>query len=128
MSKYISKYLELKLVNKASYSKEIEGRIVVVSGSSIRFKDGVYETTDPDEIKFLENHPNYGSVFIKVGKGDAAQQRKEMTKDLETKEREKAQKEAAGKKQKKALAEGEGLPKTKTAKGGAKAKKEKPAF
>ena len=41
MAKFISKYLSLKLVQRATYTKEVEGRIVVVPGSSIQFTNGV---------------------------------------------------------------------------------------
>ncbi len=115
--KYISKYLNLRLIDKSSYSKEIEGRIVVVPGKSIQFAEGVYETEDPNEIKFLDNHPNCGNVFIKVKAADLQKARKEQFKDLETKEAElKAKKEKTEKKGK-ALAEGEGMPKKKGSKG-----------
>ena len=50
--KYISKYLELKIVQKPTYSKEIDGRIVVTPGESIQFHDGMFETENPEDIKF----------------------------------------------------------------------------
>jgi hypothetical protein len=85
---YISRYLELRLVVKASYKKELEGQIVVTPGRSIQFHDGVYETDDQDEIKFLEAHKNFGNIFIRVEKGDAKKQREDKYKDLDTRERE----------------------------------------
>jgi hypothetical protein len=124
--KYISKYLNLKLVDKASYTKEVDGRVVVVPGKSIQFNQGVYETEDPDEIKFLESHANFGSVFIEVKEDDLQKARKEQFKDLETKEAELKAKEEELKKKEKALEEGESVPKRK---GKSKTKKkEKPAF
>lgn len=125
-AKYISKYLSLKLVDKASYTKEVGGKIVVVPGKSIRFTEGVYETEDPDEIKFLENHSNFGTVFIKVEDKDLQKAREEQFKDLETREAELKAKEKELAKKEKALEEGSSIPKGKGK--GKKSKKEKPAF
>lgn len=125
-TKYISKYLSLKLVDKASYTKEVGGRIVVVPGKSIRFTDGVYETEDPDEIKFLESHPNFGTVFIKVEDKDLQKAREEKFKDLETREAELKVKEEELAKKEKALEEGSSVPKRKSK--SRISKKEKPAF
>jgi hypothetical protein len=94
-ARYISQSAELKLINKASYTKEVEGRIVVVPGKSIQFHNGVYETKDPDEIRFLENHPNFGNLFYRLkGKEDAQTAREERFKDLEAREKALAEKEA----------------------------------
>ena len=82
---YISKYHNLKLINKASYTKEVGGRVVAMAGSSIQFENGVYETDNEDEIKFLDNHPNCGNVFIKVKK-NAAKERAKMVESLEERE------------------------------------------
>lgn len=80
--KYISKYHNLKLVNKASYSKEVGGKVIVMQGSAIQFENGVYETDDKDEIAFLDNHPNCGNVFINVEK-NVAKDRAKMLETLE---------------------------------------------
>jgi len=93
-ARYISQSAELKLINKASYTKEVEGRVVVVPGKSIQFHSGVYETSDPDEIQFLENHQNFGNLFYRLkGKEDAQQAREERFKDLEAREKAVAVKE-----------------------------------
>jgi len=130
-AKYISKYRSLKLVVKPSYTKEVEGRIVVVPGKSIRFVQGVYETDDPDEIKFLDNHPNLGTIFIKVTEKDLQKDLQKAIekqfKDLETKEAELKAKEEELVKKEKALEEGSSIPK-KAKTGRKKLKKEKPAF
>jgi len=105
-TQYISKYLNLKLVNKASYSKEVDGRVVVVSGSSIQFENGVYETDDKNEIAFLDNHPNCGNVFIKVEK-NAAKEKAKMLETLEEREAKvKAKEEAIAKKEMKLKGQG----------------------
>jgi len=125
MTKYIAKYLQLKLINKASYTKEVEGRIVVVSGKSIQFEDGVYKTNDKDEIAFLDNHPNCGSVFVKVKDKDLSKARAQHFKSGEEKRIEEETKVKEKEKEAKALEEGSELPKTKK---GKSKKAEKPKF
>ena len=94
-ARYISQSAELKLINRASYTKEVEGRIVVVPGNSIQFHNGMYETSDKDEIAFLESHPNFGNLFYRLkGKEDAEKAREERFKSLEQKEKELAEREA----------------------------------
>lgn len=85
---YISRYLELRLVKKSAYKKEVEGQIVVIPGTAIQFHDGVYETDDPDEIRFMEAHKNFGNIFLRVEKGDAKKERENKYKDMDTRERE----------------------------------------
>lgn len=79
---YISKYLQLKLVMESSYYKEVAGKVLPVKGKAIQFEQGAYTTSDKDEIEFLENHPNFGSIFIKVDK-DATSERAEYVQTLE---------------------------------------------
>lgn len=85
---YISRYLQLRLVRKGAYKKEVEGQIMVMPGKSIQFRDGVFETEDAEEIQFLDNHKNCGNIFIRIEKGDAKRRREDKYKDLETRERE----------------------------------------
>lgn len=63
---YISRYHELKLVVEPSYLKEVGVRVLTIKGRCIQFHEGVYRTSDPEEIAFLNNHPNYGNVFRKI--------------------------------------------------------------
>ena len=128
MAKFISKYLQLKLINKASYSKEVEGRVVVVPGKSVQFNNGVYETTDKDEISFLKNHPNFGNIFIEVKEKDVEKAQKNFNKTLEDKETEKANAKAKKETEKKALKEGEEAEDTTKGKGQKAKKDEKPKF
>lgn len=116
---FISKYNELRLVNQSSYTKEVNGRVVTVQGTSVQFRDGVYRTSDPDEIAFLESHPNFGSAFTRVQKKDqnkaTDQLISERYKTLEQKEAELKAKEEALKKREMALKgqeEGAETPKT----------------
>lgn len=63
---YISRYHELKLVVDPSYLKEVGVRVLTIKGKCIQFHEGIYRTSDPEEIAFLNNHPNYGNVFRKI--------------------------------------------------------------
>lgn len=96
-ARYISKYRELKIVRDAAHTKETNGRVVAVSGRSIRFHDGMFQTTDPEEIEFLESQKGFGSTFIRVPDDvkDLVAHRDEELKDLETRENELKEKEAA---------------------------------
>ena len=123
---YISKYLKLRLVMKPSYTKDVDGRVVVTQGTSIQFNDGAYTTTDKKEIEFLENHKNFGSVFVEVDKKDIEKAKDARFKDLETKEAELKAKEEELSRKEKALREGSSVPKSKAQT--AKNKNEKPAF
>lgn len=96
---YISKYHELKIVNQSSYTKEVGGRVITVPGSSIQFHEGVYRTSDPAEIEFLDSHKNFGSVFTKIDRKDQKKAVDEVIaeryKDLEAREKELAAREEA---------------------------------
>lgn len=98
---YVARYLQLKLIKDSSYYKEVAGKILPQKGSAIQFEDGAYTTSDEKEIEFLDNHPNFGSIFIKVDK-DATEERAEYVKTLEERnaelEAKLAEKEDGGKK------------------------------
>lgn len=125
-ARYISKGLNFKIVRKSAYTKEVDGKVVVVSGNSIQFKQGLYETDDPEEIKFLDNHGDCGGYFIKVKTKDLANARSEKFKSLEEKEKELKAKEEELDKKEKSLAEEESS--SKKGEKSKKSKKEKPAF
>ena len=125
---YISKILELKLINKSAYTKEVDGKVLVVNGSSVQFQEGKYETSNSEEIKFLDNHPNCGGVFIRIPDSvkDIKKEQEKQRESLDDREkREKALKEAGVKKGKQ-LEEGSSIP-NKGKKSKSK-KSEKPAF
>ena len=79
---FVSKYFQLKLVRESSYTKEIAGKLLPTKGKYIQFNQGAFTTSDEEEIEFLENHPNFGSIFIKVDK-DAGRERAEYVQTLE---------------------------------------------
>ena len=130
VARFVARYAQLKLINKSTYTKEVEGRVVVVPGKSIQFRNGIYETADKDEISFLENHPNFGNVFFRLkGKDEADKAREEKFKTLEQREAELNAREETLKKREmivKGQEEGSGAS-TKGIRGTEAAKKEKKA-
>lgn len=121
---YIAKYHELKLVMNPSYIKEVAGRVITVAGRSIQFHEGVYRTSDPEEIEFLDTHKNNGNVYRKVDRNDLKsgksmeQVYKEKFQTLEEREKAVAAREDALKKKEMSL-KGfeEGAPKQQTVSG-----------
>lgn len=67
---YISRYLELKLVMNPSYLKEVGGKVLIIRGKYIQFHEGVYKTSNQEEVEYLDSHPNFGNVFRKVETAD----------------------------------------------------------
>src|SRR3989344_1337447 len=86
---YISRYHELKLVVEPAYLKEVGIRILTIRGKYIQFHEGVYRTSDPEQIAFLDNHPNFGNVFRRIQTVDM------KGKTLEERERDIAVREGA---------------------------------
>lgn len=121
---YIAKYHELKLVMNPSYIKEVGGRVITVAGRSIQFHEGVYRTSDPEEIEFLDTHKNNGNVYRKVDRNDLKSGKsielvyKEKFQTLEEREKAVAAREDALKKKEMSL-KGfeEGAPKQQTVNG-----------
>lgn len=98
---YISRYYELRLVMSPSYLKEVGGKVLIIRGTYIQFHEGIYKTSKPDEIEYLDAHPNFGSVFRKVETADVRggksvdQIYQDKFKTLEEREKELATREAA---------------------------------
>lgn len=98
---YISRYLELKLVMNPSYLKEVGGKVLIIRGKYIQFHEGVYKTSNQEEIEYLDNHPNFGNVFRKVETADLKggksvnQLYQEKFRTLEEREKELAAREKA---------------------------------
>lgn len=98
---YISRYYELRLVMSPSYLKEVGGKVLIIRGTYIQFHEGIYKTNKPDEIEYLDTHPNFGSVFRKVETADVRggksvdQIYQDKFKTLEEREKELATREAA---------------------------------
>lgn len=90
---FASWYRQLRLVRKASYTKEVDGRVVHVPGDDIRFVDGLLVTNDPAVIEYIENRPEFkeGKIFKVRMPGD----REKRMKSLEEREAEIAKREAA---------------------------------
>ena len=79
---FISKFRKLKLIIESAFTKEVNGKFLPQPGKYIQFVDGMYETSDKDEIKFLESHKNFETHFIKVDK-EVASERAEYVQTLE---------------------------------------------
>ena len=98
---YISRYYELRLVMSPSYLKEVGGKVLIIRGTYIQFHEGIYKTNKPDEIDYLDDHPNFSSVFRKVETADVRggksvdQIYQDKFKTLEEREKELATREAA---------------------------------
>ena len=90
----------------------------------IQFTNGVYETTDKDEIAFLENHPNFDSVFVRVDTKEIEEAKKKLGESLEERETAEAKAKAEKELKEKAIEEGAEMPK----KRGRPKKAEKPKF
>jgi hypothetical protein len=69
---YVSSCTELRLIRDPKRKKPIgEGTdFYITDGSRVEFRNGRYTSRDPDEIEWLDNHPNHGVLFHKVGFGE----------------------------------------------------------
>lgn len=86
--RFISRYLQLRIVRKPGYSKEVDGQRVSTPGTSIQFDQGAFETTDPQEVAFIEARPEFGKIIQRVPDNieNIAAQRDEVFQDLEARE------------------------------------------
>lgn len=92
--RYISKYGQLRIVLKPTYTSELHGRIVTHAGEDVRFEDGVFSTDKAEVVEALEKRSEFGSIFIRVPDDtDALAHREEKYKDIETKQKELEEKE-----------------------------------
>lgn len=103
--RYISRYLQLRIVRKPGYSKEIDGQRISTPGTSIQFDQGVFETNDPAEVAFIESRPEYGKYIQRVPDNieNMSEEREKKFATLEQKEAEIAAREKALEEREKAL-------------------------
>lgn len=108
-ARYISRYLQLRIVRKAAYSREVDGQRVATPGTAIQFDNGVFETKDPEEVAFIEARPEFGNHIQKVPDNveDLNSEHSEKFKNLEEKENDLAEREAAVAAKEAALTDGE---------------------
>lgn len=95
---FLSKYHSLKIVRKPMRTKEIEGQLVSTEGASIRFSEGVFETSDPEEIAFIEARPEFkNGIIVRVPGNvkDLVAHQARWEEDLEAREKRLAEREAA---------------------------------
>jgi len=87
--RYVSKYSQLRIVLKPSYTSELNGRVLSHKGEDVQFEGGFYETDNASIIEQLEQRPEFGSIFIKVPSDtkDAVEHRNDMLKDLEDRQK-----------------------------------------
>jgi hypothetical protein len=96
-AKYLAKYLNLKIVKKSAVTREVNGQAITTPGESIRFVQGLYQTSDPEEQAFIEARPEFAKgMIIRVPDNvqDLLAKRAEWSQDLEAREAEIAKKEA----------------------------------
>jgi len=63
--RFISRYTEYEMVMIPSTITYFpDGKSMTNKGKSIRFVEGVYETKDEEEIKFLKSHKDFGSIIV----------------------------------------------------------------
>lgn len=86
---YVARHWNLRLNMVSAYTKEVKGRMIPVPGRYIQFEQGVYKTSDPEEIEYIEGLKMFGTEIIKTDVGDVIKR-----KSLEEKEKELAEREA----------------------------------
>ena len=92
---YVSKYGQLRIVLKPTYTTEQQGRIITHAGNSVQFENGYYETDNEVIVEALEARPEFGSVFIRVPDDtEAAALREERFANQDEREKELDRREA----------------------------------
>jgi hypothetical protein len=86
--RFVSRFREHRIVFRASYNNEVNGRVVTHPGESVRFKEGMYETDDQEIVAFLRSQPDFGQNFYEVPDNveDVLKHRENTLKSLETRE------------------------------------------
>lgn len=126
MTRYKSRFRELTIPVKKSYTKEVDGQIVAFQGEHIEFKDSIYQTDNEVHIKFLDTDPRCiqmqkNGVFAKIDSAILEAATKKETLEEREARLDKELKEL--KKKKKKVTEKEKGTKTKVG-----SKKDKPAY
>ncbi len=90
--RYATRYgLHYSIVMKPSVTQVINGTPITTPGKTIEFQNGIYETEDKAEQKFLEICPQFGRDFREVtGEMDSALE----AQSLEEREKEVSEREA----------------------------------
>ena len=66
MATFLSKYKELRLIMRASRPINRNGNIEITPSRHINFVNGRYMTDIPDEITFIEMHPEFNRSVFKL--------------------------------------------------------------
>lgn len=88
-AKYLSRYRNLRIVRRSAVTREVNGQVVTTPGESIRFEEGLFQTTDVDTQAFIEARQEFkDGLIIRVPDNvqDLIATQKEWMKSLETRE------------------------------------------
>lgn len=88
--RFISKFLNLRIVKNSTYNKEVDGRVVTVPGVSIRFQEGMYATNDQEIVEFIRARQEFkdGMIGEVPENVNALVHRQDVLKTLEEKDAE----------------------------------------
>jgi len=64
--RFVSPYNLLTIGMRHTWVEVQAGIPIVHPGKSIRFENGTYVTSDPEEIEFLRKHPLFGRDFFEA--------------------------------------------------------------
>lgn len=95
--RFISRYLSLRIITKAGFSREVDGQRSSTAGESIQFEQGVFETSDPEVVKYVEARPEFGKHIQRVPDNveNLTKEQAEQFQSLEAREAAVAAREAA---------------------------------
>jgi len=95
--RFISRYLSLRIITKAGFSREVDGQRSSTAGESIQFEQGVFETADPEVVKYIEARPEFGKHIQRVPDNieNLSKEQAEQFQSLEAREAAVAAREAA---------------------------------
>jgi len=83
-ARYVSRFSALRLVMEPAWTEVVNGRAITHPGRSIQFVEGLYETSDKDEIEYLDaQEKENGAGTVVRANIEPAQAREELLKTLE---------------------------------------------
>lgn len=95
-ARYFSKMTSLRVVMRPAYTSEMNGRVITHTGHTIEFKNNYYETSDPEEIEYLDANDMNDRVYWKLAIDENLDSaRKVRMEDLEAREARLAEREKA---------------------------------
>ncbi|AZN43360.1 hypothetical protein [Paenibacillus albus] len=79
MAKFSSRCPNQVLCMSPSRNTIVDGILVPVPGTHIRFENGEYDTNEKKEVDFIRKHRLFGSSIVEVKGGEGAAQTQEQT-------------------------------------------------